>query len=67
MIHPAQRFSAAKEGPPMDMPEDSTRKSYRELAAKCREMAAHSAKPAPLVMLAEHYEAIAAEAEPRRP
>jgi len=51
----------------MDMPEDSTRKSYRELAAKCREMAAHSAKPAPLVMLAEHYEAIAAEAEPRRP
>jgi hypothetical protein len=50
----------------MDMSEDSTRKSYRELAAKCREMAAHSAKPAPLVMLAEHYEAIAAEGEPPR-
>ena len=34
----------------MDTPKDSTRKSYRELAAKCREMAAHSAKPAPLVI-----------------
>ncbi|HKW52173.1 MAG TPA: hypothetical protein VJO12_00660 [Stellaceae bacterium] len=50
----------------MDMPEDSTRKSYRELAEKCREMAAHTTKPASLVMLAEHYEAIAAEVEPRR-
>lgn len=51
----------------MDMSEDSTRKSYRELAAKCREMAAHTAKPAPLVMLAEHYEAIAADIQPTRP
>jgi len=66
MIHPAGRFYAAREGSTMDTREDSTRKSYRELAAKCREMAAHSAKPAPLVMLAEHYEAIAAEGEPPR-
>jgi hypothetical protein len=50
----------------MDMPEDPTRKSYRELAEKCCEMAAHSAKPAPLVMLAEHYEAIAADIKPSR-
>jgi hypothetical protein len=46
------------------MPDDPTKRSYRELAVKCREMAAHSAKPAPLVMLAEHYEAIADEVEP---
>lgn len=50
----------------MDMPQESTRKTYRELAAKCREMAAHSARPATLVMLAEHYEAIAAEVEQTR-
>ena len=43
----------------MDMPEDSTPNSDREWAAKCREMAAH--KPAPLLMLAEHCEAIAAK------
>ncbi len=46
--------------------EDPTRKSYRELAEKCREMAAHTAKPASLVMLAEHYEAIADEIKPPR-
>jgi len=50
----------------MDMSEDPTRKSYRELAEKCREMATHTAKPAPLVMLAEHYEAIADEIKPPR-
>jgi hypothetical protein len=48
----------------MDMSEDPTKKSYRELAAKCREMATHTAKPASLVMLAEHYEAIAEDIKP---
>jgi hypothetical protein len=50
----------------MDMSEDPTKKSYRELAAKCREMATHTAKPASLVMLAEHYEAIAEDIKPSR-
>ena len=52
----------------MDVLQESTRQrqSYRELAAKCREMAALNARPATLIMLAEHYEAIAAEIEPTR-
>lgn len=44
----------------MNMPEDPAAKSYRELAAKCRDMAARSPRPGSLVMLAEHYETIAA-------
>jgi len=42
------------------MPEDPAAKSYRELAAKCRDMATRSSRPACLVMRAEHYEAMAA-------